>query len=420
MSIFRNYDELVENDGTNSLVNVLEILEVGVRSVLPDNSMKEFIEKGILDLPEKVTVLGWGKASAGMFNSFNEHFNGEILQGCVIARKGEDLQPVKGTIEITFGAHPLPDESSVRSGRRLLEIAEGLNEDDTLVCLISGGGSSMFEVPKEGIELECLRRTYHLLLGSGADIHEMNSIRRALSQSKGGGLARAAYPARIINIIISDVPGNNLEDISSGPSALDPMKIDPKAVIEKHSIGRSIDGHILEMIQNYRSIPERYFKKVETQIIADNSKAQDAMMNRSNELGYGAIRFPGYVEGEARDAVNTFLKTQGDLIIGGGETTVTIRGNGKGGRNQEFVLAGLKNMVNGTLVSIGTDGIDGNSDTAGALGDVRVLKEAYKRGLKIDTFLENNNSYEFFEKCGGLLKTGPTGTNVADICILLR
>ena len=144
------------------------------------------------------------------------------------------------------------------------------------------------------------------------------------------------------------------------------------------------------------------------------------MMQRSDELGHDPVRFPGSVEGEARKAVDPFLRTEGDLIVGGGETTVTLRGKGKGGRNQEFVLSGLISLENGILASMGTDGIDGNSEAAGALGDGRVLFEAKKKGYEIESFLENNNSYEFFENCGGLLRTGPTGTNVADIFVLLR
>jgi hydroxypyruvate reductase len=382
--------------------------------------LKEFFEKGGLDLPRKVSVFGWGKASVGMYRSFSENYDGEILQGCIIAQEGEELQQIKGTVELTFGAHPIPDELSIYSGKKLLEIARGLSDEDTLVCLISGGGSAMFEVPKEGIGFDGLRRTYKLLLESGTDIHEVNSIRRALSQNKGGGLAKAAHPARIMNLIISDVPGNNLEDISSGPTVLDPVKVHPKDVVEKYQMDERINTKIMDFIQNYKAISEEYFNNVETQIIADNNKALDAMIGKADNLGYRAIRYLKSVEGEAREAVNSFLKTEGDLIVGGGETTVTLTGSGKGGRNQEFVLSGLKSLDHGVLASMGTDGIDGNSEAAGAIGDAKILLEAKRMGYDIDSFLENNNSFEFFEKCGGLLRTGPTGTNVADICVLLR
>jgi hydroxypyruvate reductase len=420
MSIFLNYGELVRDEETNLRATVLEILEAGVNSVLPENAMREFFEKGGLDLPEKVTVFGWGKASVGMFKSFSENYDGEMLLGCIIAQHGDELQTEKGTIEISHGAHPIPDESSIYSGKKLLEIARGLSDEDTLVCLISGGGSSMFEVPKEGIDVYDLRRIYRMLLESGADIHEMNSIRRALSQNKGGGLAKAAHPARIMNLIISDVPGNNLEDISSGPTVLDPLKVHPKDVVEKYQMDERIDTKIMDFIQNYKAISEEYFKNVETQIIADNNKAIDAMIGKADNLGYRAIRYQKPVEGEAREAVNSFLKMEGDLIVGGGETTVTLTGSGKGGRNQEFVLSGLEKLDNGIIASMGTDGIDGNSEVAGAIGDAKVLLEAKRKGYDIDSFLVNNNSFEFFEKCGGLLRTGPTETNVADICVLLR
>jgi hydroxypyruvate reductase len=421
MSIFRNYDELVGiHDELHARAIVLKILEAGVESVLPENAMKEIFEEGELELPEKVTVLGWGKASVGMLNSFSENFQGEILQGGVITQKNKGSILKKDAIEISYGAHPVPDESSLQSGEKTLDIARGLNEKDTLVCLISGGGSSMFEVPRHGIDFKSLRTIYKMLLESGADIHEINSVRRALSATKGGGLAEAAYPAKIINIIISDVPGNNLEDIASGPTVMDPFRIKPHDVLKKYAMENKIDGQILEIIQKYRPINEKYFKNVETHIIADNKKAQIAMMKKANEMGYNAIQYQDHLLGEARLAVNSFIETPGDLIIGGGETTVTVKGEGQGGRNQEFVLASLDKLGDGVLASIGTDGIDGNTDAAGAIGDQMILEEAQAEGYLIDSFLKNNNSFEFFEKCGGLLITGPTETNVADICVYLR
>ena len=278
----------------------------------------------------------------------------------------------------------------------------------------------MFEVPKEGIGIESLQRTYRLLLQSGADIHEVNSVRRALSASKGGGLAKEAYPTRIINIMISDVPGNNLEDISSGPTVMDPFMIRPQDVVEKYGMENKIDEKTLKIIQDHRPVNEKYFKNVSTHVIADNNKAVSAMMKKAGALGYSANSYKGFLLGEARETVNSFLDTPGELIIGGGETTVTVKGKGKGGRNQEFVLGGLKKVGDGILASIGTDGIDGQTEAAGALGDKWIIKNAHEKGFDIDTFLENNNSNDFFSQCGGLIITGPTGTNVADICIYLK
>lgn len=420
MSIFQNYNELVGNYDSDTRASVLTILESGVKAVLPENSMKEFFEKVGEKISKRITIIGWGKASVGMYNTFLEHYHGEIQNGCIIAQKDDESKFNKGTMEISYGAHPIPDESSLISGEKLFQIAQDLDEDDTLVCLISGGGSSMFEVPKEGIELEDLRRTYNLLLKSGADIHEMNSIRRAISKNKGGGLAKSAYPARILNIIISDVPGNNLEDISSGPTVMDPKRVDPTDVLKIYRLEDKLDMDILNSIHNYKPIPEKYFRNLNTYIIADNIKAVKAMMNKAVLMGYAPTVFPEHLRGEARDAVISFMKTKGDLILGGGETSVTVKGVGRGGRNQEFVLAGLRNIGFGTLASMGTDGIDGNTDSAGAIGDQILLKEVEARNYNIDSFLQNNNSYEYFDKIGGLLKTGPTGTNVADISVLLR
>jgi glycerate-2-kinase len=421
MSIFQNYDELIQiEENSKARSDVLDILGAGIDSVLPKNALKDLFENDLVKFPKNVIVLGWGKASFGMVNSFQNNYQGEILGGCVIAQPNKDQLEAEINVSVTKGAHPIPDESSIKSGEKLIEIAQGLDEDDTIVCLISGGGSSMFEVPKEGISLEDLQKVYRLLLQSGADIHEVNSVRRALSASKGGGLAKAAYPARIINIIISDVPGDNLEDISSGPTVMDPFEIRPQDVLEKYGMRNEIDEKILKIIQDYLPINEKYFKIIENHIIADNKKAVSAMMKKAGALGYSTTRFPGNISGEAKTAVSAFMGKSGEMIIGGGETTVTVKGKGHGGRNQEFVLAGLEKVEDGILASIGTDGIDGLTEAAGAIGDEWVVKNAREKGFNIDTFLENNNSNEFFSECEGLIITGPTGTNVADICVYMK
>ncbi|UCE75026.1 MAG: DUF4147 domain-containing protein [Methanomassiliicoccales archaeon] len=420
MSIFQNQRELLDIDGeATGRSHVLDILEAGILSVLPEKAVGDAFATKVLKLPDEFTVLGWGKASLGMFSAFKNNYQGEILGGHIISLPEEEKSPPESKIGISSGAHPLPDETSLDSGRKLLAIAEELKEKDTLVCLISGGGSSMFEVPKENTELENLRDAYKLLLESGADIHEMNSVRRALSSSKGGGLARVAYPAKVINIVISDVPGNNLEDIASGATVEDPFRIKPQDVVKKYDLEEKLDGHTLENIESYRPIEKKYFRNVKTHIIADNDRAQEAMLKRARSLGYKATRFGGYLHGEARLAVKAFMETEGELIVGGGETTVTVKGGGRGGRNQEFVLAGLQKIKRGILASCGTDGIDGTTKAAGAIGDKTVLETARARRYDMGTFLENNDSYGFFKDCGGLLITGPTGTNVADISVFL-
>lgn len=278
----------------------------------------------------------------------------------------------------------------------------------------------MFEVPRDDIDLESLRITYKMLIESGADIHEVNSVRRALSANKGGGLAKVAYPAKIINIVISDVPDNNLEDIASGPTVVDPFKIQPLEVVKKYKLEKKLDNRILEAVRKYKPIDKKYFRNVETYIIADNDKAITTMLKKARSLQYDPTRFAGYLSGEARIAVNEFMETKGELIIAGGETTVTVKGDGRGGRNQEFVLAGLKRLRSGILASIGTDGIDGTTEAAGAIGDKKVLETSRAKGYDIDTYLENNDSHRFFLDCDGLIITGPTGTNVADISVYLK
>lgn len=422
MSIFQNDNELLDiGNDSKRRAHVLDILEAGIESVLPHKAVKDFFEsEGSTILPSRVFVCGWGKASLQMFDAFYNNYKGDIVSAHVVTLPQGEKANYGPRVSISHGSHPLPDESSISSGRKVLELAEELSEKDMFVCLISGGGSSMFEVPREGIGLEDLQDTYKMLIECGADIHEVNSVRRTLSASKGGGLAKAAYPAKVINLIISDVIGNNLEDIASGASVKDPFKIKPLEVIEKYGLDKKLQSRIIEIIKTYKPIEEKYFQNVNTYIIADNDRAQNAMIKKAASLGYNPTRFKGYITGEARFAVNSFMDTKGELIIGGGETTVTVKGTGKGGRNQEFVLAGLSNVKNGILASCGTDGIDGSTEAAGALGDNNVVEKSRVKQYDIDAYLKNNDSYEFFKDCGGLLITGPTGTNVADICVFLR
>lgn len=421
MSIFKNCDDLVNMNGESSgRLHILEILEAGIRSVLPEKPMKEFLSIKSSFIPQEVIICGWGKASLEMFLAFKRSYEGEISQGLIISPSNAERRLVDSKIKVFKGTHPLPDRTSIKSSLKIQEYVKELDEDDNLVCLISGGGSAMFEVPKDGIDLQKLREVYKLLSDSGMDIHEMNSVRRTLSRNKGGGLTKDAYPARIINIVISDVPGNNLEDIASGATVIDPLIIKPMDVIKKYGLEKKLDARILRIVENYKPIEKEYFRNVETHIIADNKKAVEAMLIKARDLEHDPIRYKKHIHGEARHAVNEFMETDGELIIGGGETTVKVKGKSKGGRNQEFVLSGLKKLKKGILASVGTDGIDGNTDAAGALADKGVIVSANRNGFDVDTFLENNDSYEFFKGCGGLIKTGHTGTNVADICLLLR
>jgi len=421
MSIFQNQNELLDKDKeSGKRSHVLGILEAGIKFVLPEKVTRDFFLKKASMFPPQVCVFGWGKASIGMFEAFKNNYHGDISCGHIITMQKDDRTLSTSKASASFGSHPLPGKESIRSGEKLLELAKELSKDDTLVCLISGGGSSMFEVPKNDIDLENLRITYKLLIESGADIHEVNSVRRSLSTTKGGGLAKAAYPARIINIIISDVPGNDLEDIASGATVKDPFKIKPFKVIKKYKLEEKLDKKILNTIVKYRPIEEKYLRNVKTYIIADNNKAVEGMLKKAKALGYNALRFKGYLTGETRSAVHSLMKTDGELIVGGGETQVKVKGGGRGGRNQEFVLAGLKKLKRGVLASMGTDGIDGTTDAAGAMADERVLEAAITKDYDIDEFLENNDSYGFFKDCGGLIITGPTGTNVADISVFLK
>jgi glycerate-2-kinase len=421
MNFIKNFKELIDLNGEREArIHVLEILEAGVESVLPENVMKEFFKVKDYLIPKEVTVFGWGKASFDMFAAFRRNYKGKINQALIITSSDNAHHFTDSNIKILHGSHPIPDKSSLESGEILLDQASKLGKNETLVCLISGGGSSMFEAPKEGIDLTSLQEAYMALYKSGCDIHEMNSVRRALSKTKGGGLAREVYPAKVKNIIISDVPGNDLEDIASGATVLDPNRINPIDIIDKFDLKENIGSKALKAIRMYQPVDEKYVTNVESYIIADNQKAVNGMLKKATELGYIPTRYDGYITGDVHEAVNSFMNNTGKLVIGGGETTLKLQGKGKGGRNQEFVLSGLKKLRKGTLASIGTDGIDGNTIAAGAIVDERIWEKVIDVDQKIDEHLSNNDSYRFFQEHGGSIITGPTGTNVADICVYLN
>ena len=308
-----------------------------------------------------------------------------------------------------------------------------------MVCLISGGGSALLPLPAEPITLAEKQETTKLLLACGANIHEINAVRKHISRIKGGQLARLAYPATVISLLLSDVIGDNLDVIGSGPTAPDASTFaDAWAILEKYGIGGRVPAPVRERLERGMrgEIPETpkagdpVFERTENRIVGSNRLAVDAAAKRARELGFRTLVLSTFIEGETRDVARMHGAIAKEMvrtgrpvkppacIITGGETTVTLRGSGLGGRNQEFVLAAameIAGLPDTVVFSAGTDGTDGPTDAAGAIADGRTLE----RGPDAAAFLANNDSYHYFERLGDLVVTGPTNTNVMDVRIVL-
>ncbi len=411
----------------------LTLFRAGTERVLPERVLPEHLRGP--DLGERVRLISVGKAGASSARVAVEILGKRLLGGLVVSP--EDCE-IPG-LETIKSSHPLPDESSLLAGEKALSLSASLGEDETLLLLLSGGASSLMEAPVRGIGLEELRKLYELMLRSGLDIHEMNAVRRHASRLKGGWLARVSGPGRIVSLIISDVVGNSLEDIGSGPTAPDPtLKADAITILKKHDIWHSLSRETREAIWNAPETPkpdDQCFRRVQNIIAADNHKALSGIRDKAEEMGYEATVITDALRGESRElgfalggvlagiarGCSDFSGRRACLIFGG-ETTVRVRGNGAGGRNQELALAcsiAMRGFRGVAVVAFSTDGQDGPTTAAGAFADGGTFGIAYEKGLDPRVFLENNDSYNFFRRVGGLIETGPTGTNVGDCVVLL-
>ena len=388
-----------------------------------------------------IYVVGAGKAGASMALAVEAILGDRITKGVINVKYGylSELKRVK----LNEVGHPIPDEKGVSGSQEIAGLLEQLGKNDLVICLISGGGSALLPSPAEGITLEDKQKITNLLLQCGANINEINAIRKHISKIKGGGLARLTYPSILITLILSDVVGDPLDVIASGPTVPDKSTFsDCMGILGKYNllekvpqsikgrIQRGINGEIEETPKTGSPI----FEKTQNVIIGSNIIAVKAAEQRTRELGYNPLILSTFMEGETREVAKVhaaiakeIVKTNHPIgppacVISGGETTVTIRGKGLGGRNQEFVLAsaldiqGLKDVV---VLSGGTDGTDGPTDAAGAIADVDTVRRARELGLDANVYLEDNDSYHFFEKLEDLLITGPTNTNVMDLRLIL-
>ena len=401
------------------------------------NRYKEFQ----LERYKSVFVVGSGKATAPMASAIEEMLGDRISRGLITVKYGylEDLS----SIEIVEASHPIPDMNGVTGAQRIMDTIRGAGESDLVISLISGGGSALLPLPPDTISLEEKGQTTDLLLRSGATIHELNAVRKHLSLVKGGNLARAAYPATVINLMISDVVGDDMDVIASGPFVPDKSTFSsameilrrydlindiPESVL-KH-IEAGIDGRIEETPKEGSQI----FNKVTNLIVASNIIALQAAQGEAEKRGYNSIILSSLFEGETRDVAHFHAAIAKEIlasanpverpacIISGGETTVTVRGEGLGGRNMEFAMHAavfIEGCDHVIMASIGTDGTDGPTDAAGAVADGATIGNAAEKGLSIAEYIRNNDSYHFFKGIDDLIITGPTNTNVMDIRIIL-
>jgi hydroxypyruvate reductase len=389
----------------------------------------------------KIWVVGIGKACQAMARAAVEILGERIEGGTVIAKHAAAGEMI-GPIEVLEGSHPLPTQKSVIAAGRLSGSLAGLGENDLVICLISGGGSALAVLPDVGIRLEDLAELNRQLLASGANIGEINLLRKHLDRIKGGGISRMAAPAHVIGLVLSDVVGSPLDTIASGPTAPDPGTYAAAwEVVERYQLGSHLPATIRQALQDGLAgkRPETpkpgdpLFNHTHNLIVGSNLQAAQAALAQAHRLGYHTLLLTTYLQGEARlvgetlAAVARQLCATGDplplpaCIAVGGETTVTLRGSGRGGRNQELALgavAGMKDLSGALLVTLATDGEDGPTDASGAVVSGESLSRAQHTGLDPAQFLANNDAYAFFDPLGDLLRPGPTGTNVNDLAFL--
>jgi glycerate 2-kinase len=364
-----------------------------------------------------------------------------ILAGLVVASPGTSMEDVPASFDIVVGGHPAPTADSERAGRLAAAMAAGLNDDEALIVLLSGGASALMALPADGVTLDDKRRTTELLLRAGADIHALNAVRKHLSAVKGGWLAAQAHgPCRAF--AVSDVVGDDLSVIASGPTVADATTFaDARAIIDRFGgaqayppavIARLDAGGRGEIAETPKAGDTRLAQAVSS-VVGGRRDAMDGAARHAAALGYHVVRIEDPVVGEARTAAPAHLRavaarSAGEgrplCIVSSGETTVHVTGTGKGGRNQEFALAAATPLaslgVTAMAASVGTDGIDGPTDAAGALVDSTTLTRAAAGSLEPPArYLDDNNAYAFFEALGDLIHTGPTGTNVGDLQIIL-
>jgi glycerate 2-kinase len=376
---------------------------------------------------DRIQIVGAGKASARMARAVDRIVGARVSGGLVNVPDGESAKLHR--VRLNACGHPVPDQRGMEGALEIMEIARRAGPRDLLIGVISGGASAMLPMPAPPLTLTGKQEITRALLSAGANIHELNAVRKHLSAIKGGQLASAAHPATVVTLILSDVIGDDPDVIGSGPTVADRGTIsDALGVLKKYKVHAQ-----KEWLHETPKPGDAVFARVQNLIVGSNRLAIDAASKTARELGYHPLILSSSIEGETRDVALVHAAIAKEIaernrpvrrpacVLSGGETTVTVRGAGLGGRNQEFVLAAamaIEGLGGVGVFSAGTDGVDGPTPAAGAFADGRLVDRARGQGIDAQAFLNNNDSYHFFERMDGLVRTGPTGTNVMDIRLM--
>lgn len=431
----------------------LDAFEAALRATDPEKAVETWlrIERGTVQIgnvrtpiDSEIRVVAVGKASAPMLAASLRILGEHIVSGILVSPRNSNVKIADKRIVAFHPNHPIPDQEGIRASRCVLATIETMRANEVLLCLISGGASAMLPAPAASITLEDKRTVTRQLIHSRASIHQINTVRRHLSELKGGRLVERCRAAMIVSLIISDVSGNVPSDIASGMTAADPTTFgDAVSVLEEfnlwNTVPRRVRRHLTQGLTG--KIPDtpkpgnRVFTKVHNFVVADNRTACEATRLAFQKNHVLATIVTSSVDMEARSLGKLLasvardseqfggpLKAPGALVFGG-ETTVDVKGNGKGGRNQEVVLSsveGIDGLIGVAVAALGTDGVDGNSPAAGAIAGPQTIVRARRRGLRVHDFAERNDSYNFFRKLNDNIRTGPTGTNVGDLYLLIR
>jgi glycerate 2-kinase len=449
---------------------VTRILAAALDAVDPAAAVRRFLHRDgnllhvgeqVYDLAkyERVFLVGVGKAGTPMARAAAEVLGDRIAGGVVVVKEGhsdsstgnllpgavEGSSPVAGRPwSVIESAHPIPDARSVEGAQRVADLLAQTTERDLVVAVISGGGSALLTLPASGLTLADLQALTGALLRCGANINEVNTLRKHLDQVKGGGLARMAHPATLVTLILSDVVGSPLDVIASGPTVPDPTTFaEAYALLERYGIVASVPPPVVEHlrrgvageVEETLKPGDMRFERVQNLIVASNAQAAEAALAVARTEGFNTLLLTTYLQGEAREVGRVLAAVARELaaagrplpgpacIVAGGETTVTLRGNGMGGRNQELALAtvaDLAGLPGIALVTLATDGGDGPTNAAGAVVTGATLQRARQRGLDPHTYLARNDAYPFFDALGDLLRPGPTQTNVNDLVFMFK
>jgi len=444
----------LRQDGSSSRRILVEALSQALVAADPRTILRNKIRvrRNALEIGEfsfklsefrRVLIIGGGKATAGMALEMEQILDGRITGGSVNIPAYTKPWPKSKKINFNPASHPIPSEDGVRGVKNMLRLVGQPSEEDLVICLISGGGSALMPLPSTGVLLSDKQKTTSLLLKSGAKIDEINAVRKHLSDFKGGRLAEKLYPATVLSLIISDVVGDKLESIASGPTVPDDTTYaDAYTILQERGLWRTVPSSVRNRTQKGKEgkLPEtpkrssRIFKRVHNVLVGTNKESCQAAAEVLERRGHHSLILSTRLQGESR-AVGKILAgicvgiredqlpvAPPAAVVAGGETTVTVYGKGRGGRNQELVLSAASSIRgnHGILVSsIGTDGVDGPTNAAGAVADGNTVDRGLRIHMDPDSYLRENNSYPFFERLRDLVITGPTGTNVNDIFIAL-